>query len=70
MAARMIRVSPLVELLVARARAGAAKESGWWVMRSYHRGTHEWRDYPVPGRGPTLWLTSQAARKYGLAEQN
>lgn len=66
MAAQMIQVSPKLQLLVAKAQEDHSRESGWWIMRSFNRDTLRWRDYPVPGRGVTLWISSETARKYGL----
>ncbi len=66
MAAQMIQVSPKLQLLVARSSEGDARESGWWVMRSFNRETLQWRDYPLPGRGITLWIPPRIARKFGL----
>lgn len=66
MAVQMIQISEDVQLMVAHEPEPRARESGWWVMRSFNRKTLQWKDYPVPGRGVTLWLSVDAARRLGI----
>lgn len=67
MAAQLIQVNEDLQLLVAREAEPTARESGWWVMRSFNRKTLQWKDYPLPGHGLTLWLSLDAAKRLGIA---
>jgi len=66
MAAQLIQLNEDLQLLVACAEEPLAKESGWWVMRSFNRKTLQWKDYPLPGHGLTLWLSPDAVKRLGI----
>lgn len=43
-----------------------ARESGWWIVRSFNPKTLSWVDHSRPGTGVTWWLNREITEKLGL----